>query len=82
LYVERRDLDLKTSRMRVRFTIIGPNGGRRDSIGHDIRLYTLTELTRMLSHVGLSVTETFGGFNGEQYAIDTRRMILVARKGA
>jgi SAM-dependent methyltransferase len=80
LYIERRDLDLETSRMHVRFTIIGPDGGRRDSIGHNIRLYTLTELSRMLSSVDLSVTATFGGFNGEKYSIDTRRMIITARK--
>jgi SAM-dependent methyltransferase len=82
LYVERRDFDLATSRMRVRFTIVGPNGGRRDSIGHDIRLYTLTEITRMLSVEGLRVTATFGGFAGEPYAIDNRRMIICACKDA
>jgi D-alanine-D-alanine ligase len=82
LYVERRDFDLATSRMHVRFTIIGAEGGRRESIGHDIRLYTLTEITRMLSEVGFSVDATFGGFEGEPYAIDTRRMIISARKGA
>jgi SAM-dependent methyltransferase len=80
LYIERRDFDLATSRMRVRFTIIGPDGGRRDSVGHDIRLYTLTEMTRMLSRAGLRVTATFGGFDGEIYSIDTRRMIIAARK--
>jgi SAM-dependent methyltransferase len=48
LYVERRDLDLATSRMHVRFTIVGPNGARRESVGHNIRLYTLTEMTRLL----------------------------------
>jgi len=81
LYVERRDFDLATSRMRVSFTIVSTDGSRRDSIGHDIRLYTLTEITRMLSRVGLAVTRTFGGFDGETYAIDTRRMIISARKG-
>lgn len=82
LYVERRDLDLTTSRMHVRFTIIGADGGRRESIGHNIRLYTLTEITRMLSLAGLSVMGTFGGFDGAAYAIDTRRMIVCARKDA
>jgi hypothetical protein len=82
LYIERRELDLETSRMRVGFTIVGPDGSRRESIGHDIRLYTLTEIIRMLSQVGLSVTATFGGFNGEEYSIDNRRMIITARKGA
>ena len=80
LYVERRDLDLASSRMRVRFTIVGAQGGRHESVGHDIRLYTLTETTRLLEHAGLGVTEVFGGFDGEPYSIETRRMIIAARK--
>jgi SAM-dependent methyltransferase len=82
LYVERRALDLASSRMRVRFVIVAPNGGRRDSIGHDIRLYTLTEMTRLLERVGFVEIEVFGGFDGELYGIETRRMILCARKNA
>ncbi len=80
LYVERRELDLTTSRMHVRFTIVGPNGSRRESIGHNMRLYTLTEMTRLLERAGMRVTGVFGGFDGETYAISTRRMILCARK--
>jgi SAM-dependent methyltransferase len=80
LYIERRDLDLASSRMHVKFTIIGPDGGRRDSVGHHIRLYTLTETIRLLQRVGLNVTAVFGGFDSEPYAIGTRRMIVVAQK--
>ncbi len=80
LYVERREFDLATSRMDVRFTIIDATGGRRDSVGHHIRLYTLTEISRMLSQYGLTVAATFGSFEGAPYAIDTRRMIIAARK--
>ena len=79
LYVERRDLDLATSRMHVHFIVVDPNGSRRESIGHIIRLYTLTEMTRLLERVGLHVTAVFGGFDSEAYAIGTRRMIIVAR---
>lgn len=82
LYVEHRALDLASSRMRVRFVIVDPNGGRHDSIGHDIRLYTLTEMVRLLERVGFSGVEVFGGFDGEKYGIETRRMILCARKDA
>ena len=82
LYAERRELDLASSRMHVSFKIIEPGGGRRDSIGHHIRLYTLTETARLLRRVGMSVTGVFGGFDGESYAIDTRRMIILAQKGA
>ena len=80
LYVERRELDLATSRMHVRFTIVGHNGTRRESVGHNIRLYTLTEMTRLLERAGMRVSGVFGGFDGEAYAINTRRMILCARK--
>ncbi|MGH7841929.1 MAG: class I SAM-dependent methyltransferase [Candidatus Binataceae bacterium] len=80
LYIERRELDLATSRMHVSFTIVDPDGGRRDSVGHHIRLYSLTETTRMLEHAGLRVTGVFGGFEGETYAIATRRMIICAQK--
>lgn len=82
LYVERRDLDLASSRMHVKFTIIGAHGGRRESTGHHIRLYTLTETARLLQQVGLNVTAVFGGFDDEPYAIGTRRMIVVAQKGS
>ncbi|MGC2493999.1 class I SAM-dependent methyltransferase [Candidatus Binatus sp.] len=80
LYVERRDLDLATSCMHVHFIVVDPKGGRRESIGHIIRLYTLTEMTRLLERVGMRVTAVFGGFEGEDYGIVTRRMILVAEK--
>ena len=80
LYVERRDLDLATSRMHVHFIVVEQNGRRRESIGHTIRLYTLTEITRLLARVGLRVTAVFGGFDGEEYGIGARRMIVVARK--
>jgi hypothetical protein len=78
--VEHRALDLASSRMRVRFVIVDPNGGRRDSIGHDIRLYTFTEMIRLLERVGFGNIEVFGGFDSEPYGIETRRMILIARK--
>jgi SAM-dependent methyltransferase len=82
LYVEHRTLNFASSRMRVRFIIVGPNGDRHDSIGHDIRLYTFTEMLRLLERVGFGGIEVFGGFDGEPYGIDTRRMILCARKSA
>jgi SAM-dependent methyltransferase len=80
LYVERRDLDLATSRMHVHFIVIDKDNRRRESIGHIIRLYTLTEMTRLLERVGLDVTAVFGGFDHEPYSIATRRMIIVAGK--
>lgn len=80
VYLEHRDLDLLTSRNHVSFSVVGPDGTRRESIGHKVRLYTLTEMARMLDRAGLALERTYGGFDGEPYAVTTRRMIIVARK--
>jgi SAM-dependent methyltransferase len=82
LYIERREFDLASSRMHVSFIIVEPEGSRRDSIGHHIRLYTLTETARLLAHAGIRVISVFGGFDGESYAIDQRRMIIIGQKDA
>lgn len=80
--LEDRELDLVTGRNRVSFTIVTPEGTRRDLPGHDIRLYTLTELGKMLDEVGLQVSATYGDFDGSPYAIETQRMIVVGEKPA
>ena len=80
LYLEHREFDLATSRNHVTFTIIKPDGTRKETVGHHIRLYTLTETLKLLSKAGLYFVEAYGGFDGEAYSIDTRRMIVVAEK--
>jgi len=80
LYLERRELDLATSRNHVTFTIVPPDGPRRQG-GHVIRLYTLTEMLKLMRDAGLTPRATYGAFDGEPYTVFTRRMILVAEKG-
>ncbi len=80
LLLAERKLDLFTSRIHVRNIIIDPAGSRRET-GHVLRLYTLTEMAGMLRRAGLHLVQTFGGFDGEEYGIDSRRMIILAQKG-
>ena len=80
LYVERRELDLVTSRNRISFTIVSPDGARRGSDGINVRLYTLTEMIAMLQGAGLGFVRAYGGYDDEPYSVFTRRMIVVARK--
>ena len=44
------------------------------------RAYTLVELVRMLTSVGFEVERAFGDYQGSEYAIDSRRMIVIARR--
>jgi SAM-dependent methyltransferase len=80
IYLEHRDVDLIHSRNHVSFTAIGPDGSRREIEGHHFRLYTLTEVIALLGTAGLAFERAYGGFEGEPYAIATRRMIVVATK--
>lgn len=82
LYLEHRELDLLTSRNHVTFVAIGPDGRQREIVGHHIRLYTLREVAGMLEAAGLAFEAVYGGFDGEPYGIETRRMIVVARRPA
>jgi SAM-dependent methyltransferase len=82
LYLERRGFDFVESREHVSFLAIAPDGSRREIPGHHIRLYTLRELAGMLEDAGLQFEQAYGGFDGEPYSVDTRRMIVVSRKPA
>jgi ubiquinone/menaquinone biosynthesis C-methylase UbiE len=80
IYLEHREIDLLNSRNHITFAMVSADGTRHHSVGHHIRLYTLTEITRMLAEAGLELQEPFGSFERESYGINSRRMILVARK--
>ena len=78
--LERRQLNLQTSTNHLTYTEILPDGTRREMSDLYMRLYTLTELTKMLADAGLTFKRVYGGFRGEDYSVDTRRMIVVASK--
>ncbi len=79
--MERRKLDLLTSRNESLWMLITPEGERREH-RIDLRLYTLTEMAKIFARAGLAVRRTWGGFDGREYAIDSRRMIVLAEKAA
>ena len=80
LVVEQRRFDPLSSRLTTSFVMVSPSGERTDSAGHSLRLYTLTELSRLLATAGLRLERTCGGFDGEAYSIESVRMIAIARR--
>ena len=80
MYLEHREIDLVTSRVHVTFTIVEPDGSKRHSVGHHVRLYTLTETKRMMEKAGLRFESVYGGFNDEPYSVSSRRMIVAASR--
>lgn len=79
LHLEERGFDLLTSRQRNRVLTIFPDG-TRDERQIDLRLYTLTELAGMLSRAGVLFRGVWGDFDGSDYGVNSRRMIVLAEK--
>ena len=78
--LERRVLSLEKSINHLTYTEILPDGTRRVMSDLKMRLYTLTEMIKMLGNAGLTLQNVYGGFRGEDYTVNTRRMIVVASK--
>src|SRR3990170_3061905 len=79
--LEERRFDFLAGRQHNRILSIHPDGSRSER-EIDLRLYTLKELVDMLSQAGLTVRRTWGGFDGREYGLDSRRMIVLAEKAA
>jgi SAM-dependent methyltransferase len=77
LVVENRSFDLAKGRLTTSFVMISPDGLRTDSVGHSLRLYTLTELRKMLDAAGLALQRVYGGVAGGAYELDSVRMMAV-----
>ncbi len=79
LVLQEQELDLISSRMNVRITLIETDG-RRKEYRQSIRIYTLTELLSMLAGAGLRVEACYGDLDGSLLTLESRRQIVLARK--
>jgi SAM-dependent methyltransferase len=79
LRLEHRRIDFMNGRQHNRVLIVHPDGTPREKL-IDLRMYTLNELAAMHGRAGLELLQTWGGFDGREYGMDTRRMIVLAKK--
>ena len=80
LVLSERDFDSITGRINSREVTIHSDG-RRSERSYSLRLYTYTELDRMLQTAGLQTQSTYGDFDSTPFDRHSRRMILIASKG-
>lgn len=78
--LEKRSLDLKTSRLLSQWTIIRKDTKEAKSLQHNVRLYDFQRLKQILSKAELKVKEVYGGYDGKKFSLDSSRMILRAEK--
>ncbi len=79
ILLENHDWDVAHSRVTMTRTIVASDGARRET-GFVLRIYSHSEMLAMFKRAGLEWVRTYGGYDGSQYAWDSRRMIIIARK--
>ncbi|HEX8982923.1 MAG TPA: methyltransferase domain-containing protein [Ktedonobacterales bacterium] len=76
---EEYGFDPMTSRLAIHYTYTYANGGRYE-LDASHRLYTFTELRDLFARAGLVVGDVFGSLNGDSYSLESRRLVIFARK--
>ena len=79
LVMEEITFDVRRSRVTSRLTLIDGQGARLMK-AFDLRAYTCAELTALMARHGLEVREVWGGPDRSEYAIESRRLVLVAER--
>jgi len=78
--LEKRFLDIKNSRLVSQWTLIQKKNNKVKLILHEVRLYTLGQIEKLLNEVGLIVKEVYGGYEKQEFNIDSSRMIMLVQK--
>jgi SAM-dependent methyltransferase len=76
--LEETIFDPGTCRCTMTFTWL--EGGREETLMHTVRYYTAPELKGMLRAAGLTPTAVYGDFDGSEFSLNSKRLIIVARK--
>lgn len=71
--------NFESGRLDNRRTIVGADGTRTPSFV-SIRIHTLTEVKTLLAAAGLDYRQSFGGFDGSAYGMDSPRLIVLAER--
>jgi ubiquinone/menaquinone biosynthesis C-methylase UbiE len=80
LLMEENTIDLVSSRVTTRQTLIEPGAGSRITKEYVLRVYTCAELAALMRRHGLEVTRALGGIDGAEFGRDSHRLVLVATR--
>jgi SAM-dependent methyltransferase len=75
-----RSYDARSGRNREDWRVIHPDG-TEEHRWFQVRLYTLPELAALLERAGYTIERVFGGTQREEYSLNSRRLIVLSRKG-
>jgi ubiquinone/menaquinone biosynthesis C-methylase UbiE len=76
--LEETSFDPITCRFTMTFT--WADTARWESLTHSVRHYTVPELAAMLRRAGLEPVQYYGDFDGQNFDLFSKRLIIIARK--
>ncbi|MCB0724379.1 MAG: class I SAM-dependent methyltransferase [Ignavibacteriae bacterium] len=76
--IEERKYDARNSRINVEWIFL--RGKEELKVHSSIRIYTYKEHIDMLEKAGFTEFRSFGGFKGEEFTVNSRRLELIAIK--
>lgn len=71
--------DFERGRLDNRRVIVDADGKRTPSFV-SVRVYTLTEIKAQLERAGLTYLQSWGGFDGSAYGMDSARLVVLAER--
>ena len=77
---EKRSLDNDKMLMRSEWTITPKDGGPETVLMHELRLYTLEGLNKMLTSAGFAQKTVYGNYRAEGFTPETSRLIILSEK--
>jgi ubiquinone/menaquinone biosynthesis C-methylase UbiE len=75
LLLEERQFDYVAGEMETKHSLVEA-GGSRKSITYRFRVYTATELVRLVEEAGFTNVECFGGWKREELSVSTRLIVM------
>lgn len=79
LLLQERAFDIASGQNTEELQVFGANGVKR-SFRIPVRMYAATELLRMIRQAGMSESSMWGDFDGSPLSLDSRRLIVLAKK--
>jgi len=78
--LEKRALDANASKLHSQWTIVDKQEGRVQVFNHNLRLYTLAQLQKMLRMARLHAKRLYGDYDHQAFQQDSPRLIILADK--
>jgi len=78
--LEKRTLDEDGWQLHSRWTLLDKNDGKTKAVDHNLRLYSFSQLKRMLEEAGLTTEKVYGDYEAQVFGQGSPRLILLAKK--